>query len=149
MTVIVYTLHPHPHSTHYCFKNHALIDDNLTGGRPCVLAVLLRLPCGELLDVHGVDDVVATVERRPAEQHVHPLRRVEGVPEDVGVAVQARPQERQAGDHPPVPPDAAAPAVDHAEPCTHAQTTYSKRTSSDNLTVADARLRSIVLLYVP
>jgi hypothetical protein len=45
---------------------------------------------------------------------------VEGVPEDVGAPVRARPQQGQAGDHPAVPPEPAAPAVHHAEPCIYA-----------------------------
>ena len=77
---------------------------------------LLRLPGGELLDVHGVCEVGAAGVGGLAEEHVDPLGGVEGVPEDVVVPVQARPQEGQAGDEAPVPPDPAAPAVHHAEP---------------------------------
>lgn len=118
------TIHASSFTHTTAFKITHQIDKQLDGPRSPVL----RLPRRELLDVHGVDDVGAAVERCPGEQHVHPLRRVEGVPEDVGVAVQARPQERQAGDHATVPPDAAAPAVHHAEPCSSQTTTAEVQT---------------------
>jgi hypothetical protein len=51
-----------------------------------------------------------------ADEDVGRLRGVEGVPEEVLVAVGAGQLERQARDLPIVPPDAAAPAVDDLEP---------------------------------
>lgn len=96
----------------------------------------LGLPRGELLDVHGVGEVSAARVSGLAEEHVDPLRGVEGVPEDVGAPVRARPQERQARDHAPVPPDPAATPVHHAEPCISMSRQYSVMAEISNRLIA-------------